>query len=108
MDAYPENEWVKLEKKVSRLPQLKPDVQAFQRFYLSGGHLVAVDGQWRVLLPNSLKAYAGLTGPLVLVGFSNKFEIWPEEVWNSLFESLITDFGQTLTGIADLVGGDDE
>ena len=40
LDVYPFAEWKKLETRISKLPQLKVEVQNFQRFYLSGGHPV--------------------------------------------------------------------
>lgn len=108
LDAYPEQEWIKLEKKISKLPQLRSEVQAFQRFYLSGGHTVPVDAQSRILVPQTLKTYAGLQTGVVVVGFANKFEIWAQEVWSSLFENLSENFEATMSGIADLVGGEND
>jgi MraZ protein len=107
LDVYPFSEWKKLEGRISRLPQLKVEVQNFQRFYLSGGHAIEMDAQGRVLIPPTLRTYAGLQTEIVLVGFANKFEIWALDVWKGLFENLAQDFNQTLAAISDMDTPDD-
>ena len=102
LDAYPLEEWQKLEKKIARLPQLKVEVQNFQRFYLSGGHDIEIDAQSRCLIPPSLRIYAAIQSEVMVVGFAQKFEIWGLEVWNSLFDGLAQGFESTLASIADL------
>jgi len=108
LDAYPFPEWKKLESRIARMPQLKLEVQNFQRFYLSGGHLIEADAQSRLLIPPTLRSYANIQNEVVLVGFARKFEIWAVEAWKSLFDNLAQDFSQTLASIADLGGSDDE
>jgi MraZ protein len=108
LDVLPSSEWKKLENRIARLPQLKVEVQNFQRFYLSGGHPVETDAQSRVLIPPTLRVYAGIQSDVVVVGFANKFEIWAQEIWNGLFDNLAQDFGTTLAAISDLGGDDDE
>jgi MraZ protein len=108
LDVYPFAEWKKLENRISKLPQLKVEVQNFQRFYLSGGHPIESDANSRILVPPPLRSYANIQTDVVLVGFARKFEIWGLENWNSLFDNLAQDFGNTLTAIADLETGDEE
>ena len=48
LDVYPFHEWKKLENRIAQLPQLKVEVQNFQRFYLSGGHPVESDANSRI------------------------------------------------------------
>ncbi len=100
LDVYPSAEWTKLENRIAKLPQLKLEVQNFQRFYLSGGHNVDLDSQGRILIPSSLRAYAQIQTEVVIVGFAGKFEIWAAEIWNGLFETLAEDFTQTLAAVS--------
>ncbi len=102
LDVYSVSEWQKLENKISKLPQLKIEVQNFQRFYLSGGHNIEIDSQGRILIPPSLRTYAGIKSEVVLVGFAHKFEIWAAEIWKTLFESLAQDFNDTLVAVSGL------
>ena len=100
LHAYSIQEWEKLERNISRLSSLKAEVQAFNRFYLSAGQSADVDSQNRILVPQSLRKFAGLGGGVVLVGLGNKFEIWAESTWNSLYEDLTENFEQTLEAVA--------
>ena len=102
LHAYSLQEWEKLERSIARLSSLKAEVQAFNRFYLSAGQSSDVDAQNRVLVPQSLRKFAALEGPVVLVGLGNKFEIWSEKTWNSLYEDLTENFEQTLEAVAAL------
>jgi len=102
LDVYPFSEWKKLETRIAKLPQLKVEVQNFQRFYLSGGHPIEADSNGRVLVPPTLRSYANIQTDIVLVGFANKFEIWALETWKGLFENLAQDFNQTLAAISDM------
>ena len=106
LDVYTFAEWRKLETRISGLSQLNRDVQSFQRFYLSGGHVLEVDGQSRMLIPPSLRQYAGVDSQVVLVGFSNKFEIWAQDVWSQLFDRLAQDFEKTLAAVSEDVKKD--
>src|ERR1700722_13032411 len=72
LDVYPFAEWKKLEVRIAKLPQLKVEVQNFQRFYLSGGHPIEADANGRVLVPPTLRSYANIQTDIVLVGFANK------------------------------------
>lgn len=87
------------------MSSLKADVQAFQRFYLSGGQVLDVDAQGRVNIPQSLRKYAGLEGATVLVGLGNKFEIWSHGNWQVIYDQLTDNFEETLQAVASL---DDE
>jgi MraZ protein len=107
LDAYPFSEWAKLEKKIAKLPQLKVEVQSFQRFYLSGGHPVEIDANSRLLIPPTLRTYAAIQSEVVLVGFANKFEIWSQETWSGLFDNLAQDFSQTLAAVSEIETSDD-
>ncbi len=104
LDVYPLKEWELLEDKIGRLPQLSAEVQNFQRFYLSGGHDLEIDGQGRLLIPPPLRQYASLQGEAIIVGMNEKFEIWDAVIWHSLFENLAQEFPQTLSQVANLEG----
>ena len=58
LDIYTQSAWLRLENRIARLPNLKAEVQAFQRFYLSGAQLMEYDKNGRVLMPPSLRKYA--------------------------------------------------
>lgn len=85
--AYPFAEWQKLEQKVSTLPQFLDEVKALQRVFISAASECPVDRQGRILLPTHLRDYAGLTKDAVIVGMTNRLEIWSKERWSVIFDS---------------------
>ncbi len=102
LDVYSLAEWERLERRIGKLSSLKPEVQAFNRFYLSGGQSVEIDAQNRILVPQSLRRYSGLEAEAVLVGLGNKFEIWAEQAWKSVYDQLAQSFEDTVSAVAAL------
>lgn len=100
LHVYSTVEWRNLERRIAQLPALNPQVQAFQRFYLSGGQPVDIDAQNRVLIPQSLRKFAGLHNQIVLVGLGGKLEIWSQEHWDRIFENLSETFEDTMSAVA--------
>lgn len=74
-------EWEALAKKLMALPLAQADSRAFVRLMLSGASNVEVDSQGRILIPDTLRAYANLAKSAVITGLYNRIEIWSEEVW---------------------------
>ena len=107
LDVYSMKEWEKLEAKIQKMPSLKADVQAFQRFYMASGHEVSADSQSRLLIPQGLRKYAELEEEVMLVGMGHKFEIWPLKTWSELFQGLTDNFENILATVADLEQGED-
>ena len=83
--AYPVPEWLELESKVGSLPQFMDEVKALQRVFISAATECFIDKQGRILVPPSLKAYAGLEGDVVMVGMTRRIEIWSQERWQKVF-----------------------
>ncbi len=83
--AYPAVEWQRIEDHVSSLPQMKPEVKAFQRAFISAASDCPIDKQGRILLPQTLRDYAGIERDLVFVGMTKRIEIWSVERWNKVF-----------------------
>ena len=44
-----------------------------------------IDGQGRILIPPSLRAYAGFSKEVVIIGMTRRIEIWAEERWDEAF-----------------------
>lgn len=78
---YPKEEWRKLAEKLAALPLGQSDTRAFARLMLAGAMEVEVDKSGRVLLPEYLRSYAGLSKDVVVAGLFNRLEIWDESVW---------------------------
>lgn len=86
---YPLPEWEELQKKIEALPSFNPAARRIQRLLIGHASDLELDSNGRILLPATLREYAGLTKKLMLVGQSNKFELWSEEHWFESRESWI-------------------
>ena len=83
--GYPMDEWRKMEEKLKALPVTKRDARAFTRFFFSGATEVELDKQGRVNIPPMLRSYANLEKDCVVLGVSNRFEIWSQDAWKTYF-----------------------
>ena len=100
--AYPAAEWNKVETKVASLPQFKEEVKAFQRVFISAATECPIDKSGRILLPPTLREYAAIDRDVILVGMTNKVEIWSRERWNAVFESALTSLSTMGDKLAEL------
>lgn len=78
--GYSMSEWKLLEEKIRSLPLSK--ARNMQRFFFSGASDMEPDKQGRVLLPANLRDYAGLTKDVMIIGASNRIEIWDKQKWD--------------------------
>ena len=61
---------------MSELPWTSRTARSFVRLMSGGASDSIPDRQGRVLIPQNLRDYAGLTAEAVIVGVNNKLEIW--------------------------------
>ena len=47
-----------------------------------------LDKQGRILIPNSLREYAGINSDAMLVGMGSRIEIWGAEKWEEQLERM--------------------
>ena len=83
---FPEDEWRAQEARFRSLPITKQETRRFNRFYFSGAVELTCDRQGRVLIPEYLKQFAGIRRDVILVGLSNRIEIWAQEEWRKFCE----------------------
>lgn len=99
--AYPLEEWKILENKLKTLPLTNRDARAFVRFIFSGACEIELDKQFRGLIPQNLKEYAGIEKDIVSIGVLSRVEIWSKEKWNEYNNSDV-DFDSIAEKMNDL------
>ena len=82
---FSEEEWNTQEQRFKNLPITKQQARTFNRLYFSGAVEVMADKQGRVLIPGFLKDYAGIKRDVMIVGVSNRIEIWAKEKWQEFY-----------------------
>lgn len=80
-----EEEWKTQESKFKAISFTKAESRKFNRLYFSGAVEVNFDTQGRILLPQYLKDFAQIKKDVVVVGVSNRIEIWAKDKWNEFY-----------------------
>ena len=75
-------EWKKFEAKVASLPAMDELGEMLSRFIIGQAKDLQLDGNGRILIPQELRDFAALHKHIVLVGRTQRLEIWSEEQWN--------------------------
>jgi MraZ protein len=89
--AYTLNDWSKVEERILDLADMSEHMRRIRRYFVGGAFECSCDKQGRVLIPPTLRDYAGLEKEIVLVGLLDHFEIWSLENWNKENEQMEID-----------------
>ncbi|MDR7076389.1 MULTISPECIES: division/cell wall cluster transcriptional repressor MraZ [Neobacillus] len=92
--GYPLSEWALIEEKLKGLPLTKKDARAFTRFFFSGATESELDKQGRINIPAPLLQYAKLEKECVVLGVSNRIEIWSKQIWEDYFSESEDSFAE--------------
>ncbi len=99
---YPLKTWEPLFAKITGLNEFDPKQREFKRAFLNGATYVEPDAAGRILLPPSLKVYAGLEKDIVLMAAGDKIEIWDSNKYKQFFDSIsseaLSDLGNQVLG----------
>jgi len=79
-------DWEVLAKKLINLPLSQANSRAFMRLMLAGATDGELDSQGRILIPEYLRKYAGLTREAVVAGLYSRIEIWNAAAWKKYKE----------------------
>ncbi|ANK59748.1 division/cell wall cluster transcriptional repressor MraZ [Loigolactobacillus backii] len=99
--GYPMDEWQILEGKLGKLPLTKKDARAFVRFLYSAATECTLDKQGRINIPQALTKHAGLTKACVLIGVSNRIEVWDEAKWEQFSDDAEENFDDIAENLLD-------
>ena len=100
--VYPTKEWTKVAKKLESLPSGQRNSRGFVRIILSGAADVSLDKLGRILIPDYLKDYASLKKEVVIIGLSNKIEIWDQKKWREYREKTESEVGDMAEKLQEL------
>lgn len=77
--AYSEAAWEALGEKIKALPNAK--ARQVQRFLFANAIDVEPDKQGRIVIPQNLREYAGLTKDIMISGIGDHAELWDKDAW---------------------------
>lgn len=99
---YSKTEWEKIAKKLSQLPISQAKARAFSRLMLAGAMDVDFDNQGRIMLPEYLRSFAGLSKKTIVAGLYDRLEIWDEEAWGKYKEGTEKESAQIAEALGEL------
>jgi len=73
--CYSFEQWHKIEERILNLAVKSENMRRFRRIFIGGAFDCPIDRQGRILIPPTLRQYAGLNKEIVLVGVMDHFEI---------------------------------
>lgn len=99
--GYPMDEWKLLEEKLKALPLTKKDARAFTRFFFSAATECELDKQGRINISSPLVQYAKLEKECVVLGVTNRIEIWSKNIWEQYFAESEQSFAEIAENMID-------
>ncbi len=102
IEAYPLDEWRHLEEKLKSLSLFQKDVRTFSRLVYASAAECSLDSQGRILIPANLREMSQLGRDVILVGVSNRMEIWSQERWEAFFGESSPHLPQLAQKLAEL------
>lgn len=89
--VYTMESWLALAAAMKKVKASKENVRAFKRFLFGSAAEVEVDKQGRILIPSTLREYAGLTKDVTVLGTGDKVEVWDKGTYEAYAASIVPD-----------------
>lgn len=99
---FSEEEWRSQENKFKTMSFTKQQSRTFNRLLFSGACELVFDKQGRVLLPQYLKDFAEIKKDVMIVGVSNRIEIWAQDKWNDFYTNSRQSFEEIAEKLMDV------
>jgi MraZ protein len=99
---FSEEEWRSQENKFKAISFTKQQARTFNRLYFSGAAEVLPDKQGRILLPQYLKDFARIKKEVIIVGVSNRIEIWAKNEWEAFYGNSRQSFEEIAEKLMDV------
>ena len=87
INVYSQEKWAAFEQQLAALPSKARKVQRF----FSANFECEPDAQGRILIPQTLREYAGLRKDVTVIGMIDHVEIWDSAAWKAYNVSTDTE-----------------
>ncbi|MCS6849998.1 MAG: division/cell wall cluster transcriptional repressor MraZ [Gemmataceae bacterium] len=84
----------RLAEKLDQAPAADAEARVFRRLYFAQTEAVDVDRTGRILVPERLMQFAGLSREAVLLGVRDHLELWDAQRWQQYVEQHTPRFDQ--------------
>jgi len=99
--VFPVDFWEGEVEKVNALPRTDRRSRNYARSFFGAASAQMLDAQGRILLPPSLRDFAGLAKDVTVVGVADRVEIWDADSWatnSSEADELYAGIEEALSG----------
>lgn len=87
--AYPGEEWGRRSAEVRAAPIGGKEGRNYARMFFGNAERADLDGQGRLVIPQNLRARAGLSREVVVLGVGERLEIWEASAWDREEQALV-------------------
>ena len=87
--VYAAPDWEPIQQRLMGLSSFNTRTRDLQRLLVGNASDVDLDGAGRLLIPPSLRKFAGLDKDVALVGQGARFELWDEAKWDAQMDKSI-------------------
>jgi MraZ protein len=91
---YPYEDWLEIEKRLCSASPMQLEVQALQRFMVSGASDCPIDAQGRILVPPHLREHARLERDVTIAGVGPRIELWDKASFDLELQRTQAQFAQ--------------
>ena len=95
INVYSQEKWAAFEQQLAALPSKARKVQRF----FSANFECEPDAQGRILIPQTLREYAGLRKDVTVIGMIDHVEIWDSAAWKAYNDSTDTEDVAAMMGM---------
>lgn len=99
---FTEDEWRSQEQKFKNMSFTRKEARSFNRMFFAGAVDVLPDKQGRFIIPTYLKEYAAIDRETVIIGVSNRIEIWDSKQWREYYAESNSSFEEISENMLDL------
>lgn len=103
--GFPEIEWNILKDKMQQFSIFNQKALTLMRLLYSGACECVLDKQGRILVPLYLREYAQFDKEVIIIGVSNRIELWSKEGWERFLaesKALVDSFSAQLLGLSQM------
>jgi len=99
---FSEEEWRSQENKFKSMSFTKQQSRIFNRLLFSGAVEIIFDKQGRILVPQYLKDFAEIKKEVMVVGVSNRIEVWAKDKWRDFYANSRQSFEEIAEKLLDV------
>jgi MraZ protein len=97
--VFPMAEFQRIAEQLQSTPVTHRAARAYSRVFFASAFDQVPDRQGRITIPLPLREYAGLDRELVVIGASNRVEIWDSGAWQSYLAESEAAFADIEEGV---------